>query len=429
MAAHDSFRPASRWLALAGVCLGVFMYALDASIVNIAVPTLIRELHTTITAVQWVIQAYLGVVVLLLLPLSRAAARLGQKRIFLLGILLFTVGSFLCGTADTIEALIGFRIMQAVGAACIASLMASIVGAVFPPGQLAQALGIVAATATLGTSLGPTIGGFLIDATSWHSIFLVNIPVGVVAFALVTYALPKSSREAGDPGHLMWGDYLTIFKDARLRNGIGGRLACMMANGAFLFLTPLLLENALHYSTSKAGLFLAAAPILVGLTSPLFGSLADRYGRRRFLLAGLLGMILGTLVMHTFSDAMSEGGFLLRVAVWGVGMGMFNAPNAAAVMAAAPKRLADGASALLSMGIILGQFIGVAAGGALFHWFAFGAGTGADADKIIDLDPAALAGAVANTLPVFALPLIVILALSLMTRRKAPASGSLSSGG
>jgi MFS family permease len=413
----DSPRPASRWLALAGVCLGVFMFTLDGSIVNIAVPTLIRELHASISAVQWVIQAYLGVVVVLLIPLSRLAGRLGQKRLFLLGILLFTTGSFLCGTASSIEALVSFRVVQAAGAACIASLMASIVGATFPPGQLAQALGIVTATATLGTSLGPTIGGFLIDASDWHSIFLVNLPVGAVAFGLVSWALPRTGPGANGASRLGGRDWLAVFKDAGLRNGIGGRFASMMANGAFLFLTPLLLENALGYSTSKAGLFLAASPILIGLTSPLFGALADRFGRRGFLLAGQIGMVIGVLVMHSFSDAMGEARFLLRVAVWGVSMGMFNAPNAAAVMAAAPKRLTDGVSALLSMAIILGQLVGVAAGGALFRCFAFGAGSAAT--KIPDLSPVALASAVANTLPFFALPLGALLVLGLVARGKA----------
>lgn len=409
-----SSSPAARWLALAGVCLGVFMFTLDGSIVNIAVPTLIRELHATIGAVQWVIQAYLGVVVLLLLPLSHLARRIGQKRLFLIGIVLFTSGSLLCGTADTIDALIGFRIVQAAGAAGIASLMSSIVSAAFPPGQLAQALGIVTATATLGTSLGPTIGGFLIDAASWHAIFLVNGPVGVAAFVLVSFALPRPT--AIDDKSLTARDYLAVLGEPALRNGIGGRLASMMANGAFLFLAPLLLENALGYSTSKAGLFLAASPILIGLTSPLFGGLADRFGRRLFLLVGQCGLLAGLLVMHTFSDAMSGVGFLLRVAVWGVSMGMFNAPNAASVMAAAPKRLADGVSALLSMAIILGQLVGVAAGGALFHAFAFGGHAGVE--KIPDLGAAALAAAVASTLPLFALPVAAVFGASFFCVRR-----------
>jgi len=407
------FRPAARWLALVGVCLGVFMFTLDASIVNIAVPTLIRELHTTISAVQWVIQAYLAVIVVLLLPLSRLASRVGRKRLFLAGIVFFVAGSFLCGTADSMGSLVGFRVVQAVGAACISSLMSSIVNAAFPAGRLAQALGIVAATATLGTSLGPTIGGFLIDAASWHAIFLVNVPVGVVAFALVATMLPSSSsRPAADAPALK--EFFSLLGNGRVRVGVAGRMATMMANGALLFLAPLLLENALRYSTWKAGLFLAASPIIVGITSPIFGSLADRFGRGRFLAAGLAGMIGGMLVMRTLSPDMSEAGFLLRVAVWGIGMGIFNAPNAADVMAAAPGRLADGASALLSLAIVLGQLVGVAAGGALFRRLAFGAHEGA----VIDLAPAALAGAVGGALCVFALPFAGLVFADVFVARK-----------
>lgn len=409
----DSAIGPSGWLALAGVCLGVFMFTLDGSIVNIAVPTLIRELDTSIGMVQWVIQAYLCAVVLLLLPFARIARRVGQKRLFLFGIAVFSTGSLLCGIASTVEALIASRILQAIGATAVASLMSSIAAAVFPPNRLAQALGIVTATATLGTSLGPTIGGFLISLGDWHSIFLVNLPIGFVAFLLVVFSLPKTVPETG-PG-ISLREYASIFRVPPVRNGLGAKLVSMMANGAFLFLTPLLLENALKFSTAKAGVLLAASPILVGVTSPIFGALADRFGRRAFLVAGQAGMVAGMLVMHTFSPSMTEWGFLLRVAVWGVSMGVFNAPNSAAIMGGTSRRLSDAVSAMLSLSIILGQLLGVAAGGALFRVVAFGGDGGAR--KVIDLSSDALADAIARSLPVFALPLAFFVVLTVIASR------------
>lgn len=408
----------SRWLALAGVCLGVFMFTLDASIVNIAVPTLVREFNTSLSAVQWVIQAYLAVVVAMILPFAHFSTRIGQKRLFLSGILLFTLGSLLCGTANSVEMLVVFRVVQAVGAASLAALMSSIVNTTFPPEWLAQALGIVTATATLGTSLGPTIGGFLIAAGSWHWIFLVNVPVGTAAFALVLVSLPDTTKP---PAAASWRSYLDLFQNGVLRDGLAGRAVSMMANGAFLFLAPLILELTLGYPTAKAGLLLAASPVMTGITSPIFGIVADRFGRPPVFLAGLVLMTAGMLVMHAFTVTMGEGGFLLRVALWGIGMGMFNAPNAAMVMASAPKHLSDAASALLSMAIMVGQLAGVALGGAMFHFFLFGTHA---SQPLKNLPPASLAEAVANTLPVFALPLLFLLISNLSRLHRAARSAT-----
>lgn len=397
------------------------MFTLDASIVNIAVPTLVRELHASLTEIQWVIQAYLAVMVGCILPLAHFSSRIGPRRLFLSGILIFTAGSLLCGTADTVEHLVVFRVIQAMGAAGIAALMSAIIHATFPAGQLARALGLVTATATLGTSLGPTIGGFLIHAGSWHSIFLVNVPVGIAAFFLVRFSLPRSADVGrSEPGGAAWENYLELFQVATLRDGLLGRMATMMANGAFLFLTPLILEFALGYPTVKAGLFLAASPILVGVLSPLFGWIADRMGRTPVILGGLGCMVAGMLVMHTFSASMSETGFLLRVILWAIGMGMFNAPNAASVMAVAPKRLSEAVSALLSLSIMLGQLFGVTLGGTFFHHFAQ-ANPAAEV-PVKSLPPEVLAGAVADVLPWFALPLAIILLSTIWrVRRDSPA--------
>lgn len=421
----DSKSP-NPWLALLGVCFGVFMFTLDGSIVNIAVPTLIRELDASLTQVQWVIQAYLLVVVLLLMPVAHFSGRIGQKRIFLTGIALFTIGSALCGTAGNIEFLIGFRMIQAVGAVGMAALMSSIVAASFPKEQLGQALGLVTATATLGTSLGPTIGGFLIDASSWHLIFLVNLPTGIVAFTLVSYGIPKEANDA-PTSTVALGEYLSLFRSINFSIGITARFLSMFANAAFLFLTPILLEAVLHYNVSKAGLLLAVAPILIGISSPLFGGIADRFGRIPFLFLGQAIMVAGVLAMGTFSATTTELEFIFKAAIWGLGVGIFNAPNSAVLMSNAPPKLSDAVSALISLAIILGQFAGVAVGGTLFHFLAFRTVPGTD-QSILSLAPADTAAAIAETLGLFAIPLgllfLVGLANRLFLRRKPAASGS-----
>lgn len=405
------------WLAVVGICLGVFMFTLDSSIVNIAVPTLVREFNATLAEVQWVIQAYLIVIVLLLLPVGHFAERLGRKGVFVTGIILFTLGSFLCGWSRDIEWLIAFRLLQALGAVCMAALMSSMIHFCVPARRLGQALGFVTSTATLGSSLGPTIGGFLIDAGGWRLIFLVNVPIGLVALLLVLFKLPRpepSNPASAGPG---LAAYATLLRDLRFVSGMTGRMASMAANGAFLFLLPLLLENALAYSTSKAGLFLAAAPILIGATSPIFGSLADRYGRPPFLLTGQIAMILGILILGTLTAEVDELGFLLRVSLWAIGMSLFNAPNGSQIMTSAPEGLLNAASAGLSLSIMLGQLLGVAVGGALFHFFAFGGLHPRAGEKLVELPPETIAHAVAWSLACFAIPSLAAFVLYLFSRR------------
>lgn len=416
MPGHGPPHPARQWLALAGVALGVFMFTLDGSIVNIAVPTLVRKFQTNLSTVQWVIQGYLALIVLLLLPVSNFAGRLGQKRIFLAGIALFSTGSLLCGLAPTIEWLIAFRLVQGSGAVCMAALMTSTVTTTFPKNQIGRALGVVTASATLGSSFGPTIGGFLIVGTGWQSIFFVNVPVGILAFTLVATALPHAAPRPVLGPRTAWAQRFALFRDANFSVGIAGRFLTMAANAAFLFLTPLVLEEALHFPTNQAGLLLAAAPMLIGLTSPLFGILSDRHGAKPYLIAGLVCMTGGLLMMGTYSASMTTGAFLLKVALWGLGMGLFNAPNTATIITAAPPERSDAVSALISLAIMLGQFTGVTAAGALFHRIAFGSSS---SGHVLSLLPTDLAAAVGTSLALFAAPILVLLAANLRLTRQA----------
>jgi len=415
MSSSSAPKTQSPWLALAGVCLGVFMFTLDGSIVNIAVPTLIRELHTTLEAVQWVIQGYLLVVVIALMPLAHFSQRLGQKKVFLAGILLFTLGSGLCGSAPTIELLIGFRLIQALGAVCMAALMSSIVAANFPKEQLGQALGLVTMTATLGTSLGPTIGGFIIGVSSWHFIFLVNLPIGAVAFLLVAFGI-RGQAKATEPEKVQLREYLSLFRDIYFSIGITARFLSMAANAAFLFLTPIFMETVLEYEVSKAGLLLAVAPIIIGISSPIFGSLADRLGHVVFLFLGQIIMVTGVALMGFFSPATTEVHFILVAATWGIGMGIFNAPNSAVLMSNAPKKLSDAVSAMISLAIILGQLAGVAIGGAAFHYFAFHKVPAGTSEVISNLSAEDLAASIASALELFAVPLALLFVFALTVR-------------
>ncbi|MFM8296566.1 MAG: DHA2 family efflux MFS transporter permease subunit [Microcystaceae cyanobacterium] len=461
----DSLAPVpSKWLALIGVCLGVMMYTLDGSIVNIAVPTFLRVFRTDFVTVQWVIIGYLLVIICGLLAIARLAEVVGQKRIFLIGLGLFTLGSLLCGLSPNIYSLIAFRIVQGLGAVCMAALMSATVVSTFPSHQLGQALGIVTMAATLGTSLGPSLGGFLIATWSWRGIFLVNLPLGLFAIFLVSKTLPQQPFLKVPRLRFDWAGFLLmtvgfislllvilqedhtlvlrigygalsaiaflsfgiveyrsslplldlrIFQTPAVTLGLLGRFLSMVINAGYLFMTPLFLEWVLNYSPKQTGLLLTTTPIIVGITAPIFGKLSDRYGSTYFNLAGLMGMAIALGIMSRFSPGMTSLEFMLSVAPWGLGLGMFNAPNNSIIMKSVSPEHHNLASALLSLSIMLGQALGVSVLGASFHYFARQASPNVLEQSLTQLPPTAIAAGITQTFLLALLPVIVLILLNL----------------
>jgi MFS family permease len=398
------------WQALAGICLGVLMFTLDGSIVNIAIPTFLREFHTTLIQAKWIVLAYLIVIVVFLLPVGRAAVFAGRKNIFLGGLGLFTAGSLLCGSAWDLRSLVAFRVVQGAGAVGMAALMSSLVLANAPRGKVGQSLGMITTFATLGTSLGPTIGGFLITWFGWRSLFFVNLPVGLAAVYLVgRFVRPDPPAEGGFRLRALLPDF-SLFSNRVFSNGIFGRFVTMAVNGGYLFLAPILLENALHFSTVKAGLLLATTPVIGGITAPFFGALSDRFGVARFNLAGLAFMFGAVFFMGGFFVGMTGGGFILRVCLWGLGLGVFNAPNTVCIMKSVSQRETGAASALLSLSIMLGQAVGVAGMAAMFHHQS-----GAAEGGVLALPPAAIVSGVSTTLLAAMIPLGLVLLLNALS--------------
>ncbi|MCZ7543641.1 MAG: MFS transporter [Anaerolineae bacterium] len=195
----EVFTPAPRkWGAMLGIGLGVLMSTLDASIVNISLPTLVEELHTTFATVQWVILSYTLVIAAMMLGVARLGDMFGKKRIYMTGLALFTFGSLLCGLSPTVGALIAFRAVQGFGAVMMVALGTAIITEVFPASERGRALGIIGSIVSIGIASGPTIGGIMISLAGWHSVFLVNVPLGIVAYLVVSRVVPPSAR--GEPG-------------------------------------------------------------------------------------------------------------------------------------------------------------------------------------------------------------------------------------
>ena len=174
-----------KWHAMAAVGTGVFLATVDSSIINVSLPTLVRALHTEFAVVQWVVLSYLLTITSTMASIGRLADMVGKKSIYMIGFIIFTLGSALCGLSPSVNWLIGFRVLQAMGAAMIMALGAAIVTESFPPIERGKAMGMIGSIVSIGIMMGPALGGVILSALSWRWIFYVNLPVGIIGTIMV----------------------------------------------------------------------------------------------------------------------------------------------------------------------------------------------------------------------------------------------------
>ena len=407
-----------KWYVMAAVAMGLFLGTIDGSIVNVALPTLVRAFDTQFAVVQWVVLAYLLTITTLMLSVGRLGDMIGKKPLYATGFVVFTLGSVLCGLAPSVYWLIGFRVLQAIGAAMLMALGMAIVTEAFPPSERGRALGISGTMVSVGIVVGPVLGGLLIGALSWHWIFFVNLPVGIVGTWMVIRFVPTLKPAGGQRFDLVGA--LTLFLclmallmaltlgqqvgfaetivlalfaaslvllalflaiERRIRypmielrlfrdrlfniNLVTGFVIFVCMSGTII-LMPFYLENVLGYTPRSVGLLLAIVPIALGITAPISGSLSDRFGPRPIIVAGLLMLLLGFSAVSTLSTGTTALGYVLRFLPIGIGIGTFQSPNNSAVMGAVPRSRLGIASGLLSLTRTLGQTTGIAALGALW---------------------------------------------------------------
>ena len=407
-----------KWHVMAAVSMGVFLATIDGSIVNVALPTLVRELDTNFATVQWVVLAYLLALSTLMLSMGRLGDMIGKKPVYATGFVIFTIGSVLCGIAPDVYWLIAFRVVQAIGGAMVFALGLAIVTEAFPPDERGKALGYIGTVVSVGIVVGPTLGGILIDALSWRWIFLVNLPVGILGTWMVIKFVPNfkpTGKQKFDYAGavtlfvglfalllaLTWGQQLG-FSDPRIlalfatscvfvaifivierrsdqpmidlslfKNNlfsislITGFITFVSIAGAIILL-PFYLENVLGYSTQQVGLLLAIVPVVLGIVAPISGSMSDKFGTRRISIVGLIFLLVGYYAMSTLDAQTSALGYIMRLLPIGIGMGIFQSPNNSAIMGAVPRQRLGIASGLLSVTRSLGQTTGIAVLGAFW---------------------------------------------------------------
>ncbi|MBW2621856.1 MAG: DHA2 family efflux MFS transporter permease subunit [Deltaproteobacteria bacterium] len=399
--------------------LGVFMGTLDMSIVSIALPTLVERLDTSFVTIQWVMLGNLLVITSMMLGVARLGDMHGKKKLYTAGLLIFTVGSLLCGLAPNVGWLIGFRVVQGCGMVMLQALGTAIVVEIFPEEERGRALGIMSSIVSVGIAVGPAIGGIIIGLIDWRWIFLVNVPVGLITFTLAVRLLPsRNPDQTGerfdgsgafiitlslvcfalgmtmgqnrgfDDGLVQFlliisgiGVVVFVITEARIRhpmvdlslfrdplfsvNLVMGFLSFLVMGG--LFILPFFLQLVKGYPTHQIGLMMMVLPVAMGITSPLSGDLADRYGTRVISIVGLVLVAAGFLTLSTLRAETSVLGFILRMAPLGIGMGVFQSPNNSAIMGAVPQYRLGVASGLLALSRNLGNSAGLPLAGAVFN--------------------------------------------------------------
>ena len=397
------------WVTL-NVSIGVYMSTLDASIVNISLPTIVRSLNTRLTAVAWVVMAYLIVITGCLLVTGRLSDLFGPRRIYLLGYLTFTLGSALCSFSPTIYFLIGSRMLQGLGASALMANGPAILTTAYPEHERGKALGILGSVVSAGFLTGPILGGFLVEHLGWRSIFFINLPIGAMGtylsskvleraestvktrvdlrgafllFSFVTTLLLFLDQMGKGSTPLLWGWLLLsllcfslfvvveiqspfplvdlkLFKRRLFIASLGASFLSFWMAAAHSFVIPFFLQNILGFSPSKAGMLVFPVALTVMVMAPLGGRLSDRFGVR---VPATMGLILICLTVFSFTllkSGVSDVEILWRQIALGVGIGFFNPANNSAIIGSLPREKVGLASSFLALSRNLGMVIGVA---------------------------------------------------------------------
>jgi EmrB/QacA subfamily drug resistance transporter len=440
----------------------MLLSSLDTSIANVALPTLAKSFAASFQAVQWVVIANLLAITSLIVSVGRLGDIIGRRRLLLAGIVLFTAASALSGVAPTLWLLIAARAVQGLGGAIMMALTMAIVGETVPKAQTGRAMGMLGTMSAVGTALGPTLGGVLIAGFGWRSIFLVNVPLGILTFLLGKHYLPVDHRDPaaerdgfdtvgtlllsltlaayalavtigrGSFGSLNMalllaaacGLGLFVIAEARVSTplirlavfsdwGLSGSLATSALVATVVTTTlvvgPFYLSLALGLNAAMIGVVLSAGPLVAALTAAPAGRLADRFGAQTMTVVGLIVMMTGSLVLSLLPTTQGITGFIAPIVVITGGYSLFQTANNTAVMTAIRPDQRGVISGMLNLSRNLGRLTGASVMGAVF---AMAAAT----STITTASSEAVASGMRITFAVATLLIVAALAIAVVSR-------------
>ncbi|MGW0829299.1 MFS transporter [Streptomyces prunicolor] len=405
-------------LVLAVCCLSLLITALDTTAVNVALPAVGHDLHAPVSGLQWTVDGYTLAVAAFMMLAGSSADRIGRRRVFQAGLVLFTVGSLACSLAPTLGWLIAFRVMQGLGASMLNPVALSIITHAFPdPRERARAIGLWGTTVGLSLAAGPVVGGLLVASAGWRSIFWINIPIGVAALVLAAMFVPESRAAAPrrpDPvGQVLVVTLLTslifaiiegshrgygstpivalftlatgtavalpgyerrreqplvdpvFFRSVPFAGSFVAAVTAFLVLSGFLFLNTLYLQDVRGCSTLQAGLLTMPMAVGTALASPLSGRLTAARGPRPPLVAAGLLIAAAALTLTTLTPTTPWAILLVAYVLLGIGFGLVNAPITSTAVAGMPRAQAGVSAAITTTGRQVGNNLGVAVLGSI----------------------------------------------------------------
>ena len=390
-------------------CLSLFIVGLDVTVVNVALPAIGRDLDAGISGLQWTVDAYTVVMASLLMFSGSMGDRIGRKRVFIAGLALFSMASLLCSIAPTVELLVAFRALQAVGASMLNPVAMSIITNTFTdPRERAQAVGVWGAVFGISMALGPVLGGTAVSAIGWRSIFWINVPVGIAAIVLTLRFVPESKaphpRRFDPVGQTLvivllasltfgiiehaWAVLavsglalvgllryeprrneplidLRFFRSIPFASSIAISVAAFATFGGFLFLNTLYLQGARGLEPVEAGLVTVPMALMTIVAAPLSGRIVGRRGPRIPLVIAGVSFVIACAMLSGIGPTTPIAQLLAAYVIFGIGFGFVNAPITNAAVSGMPRAQAGVAAAIATTSRQVGQALGVAAVGAM----------------------------------------------------------------
>jgi EmrB/QacA subfamily drug resistance transporter len=447
----------ARW-ALVSLSLSMLMSSLGTSIANVGLPTLVQAFNASFQQVQWVVLAYLLAITTLIVSVGRLGDVVGRRRLMLAGIFLFTVASVLCAFAPTLWLLIAARAVQGLGAAVMMVLAMAMAGEAVSKEKTGSAMGLLGTMSAIGTALGPTLGGVLIAGFGWPALFLINVPLGILALLLSYHYLPHDSKErktervsfdaigtlllcltlaayalAMTIGRGSFGVLniallfaaligaglflvaesravspvirLAIFRNPTLSAGFAMSILVTTVVMATLVVGPFYLAGALSLDAARVGLVMSAGPVVAALAGAPAGRLVDQFGAFRVSIVGLLGMLIGSTTLSLLPTGLGVPGYVAPLVLVTAGYALFQAANTTAVMSDSTPTNRGVISGLLNLSRNLGLITGASFMGAVFAF-------GADTTNILTAQPGSVVAGMRITFAVAASLICVALAIA-----------------
>ena len=418
---NDSIKHNNMWLILIATCLFTFMSTLDGSIVNIAMPTMSKDLAISMNEAEWIVSVYMITICCLLIFWGRISDTIGKIKIFKIGTLIFIMGSLFCGISSTLEMLLISRIIQATGASMTMATNYGIITENFPPEMRGRSLGVLGSFVSLGSIAGPGIGGVIIQKYTWHYIFLINIPIGIFAFVLGYFVFPKSKKKdiplnLDYLGFILFDMFiislfigifigqiigftklsiiilfiiavcsfvgfifrekrannplidLTIFNNKSFSVGLACAVLIFSSNLFMNTLLPFYLQDTLKLSSLVSGFILMCVPIAMVIVAPISGALSDKIGSEGLTFLGLFIVSVSQLLFILIGLKTTISYLVILTLLAGTGVALFQSPNNSIIMSSVEHNHLGIAGSINSLARNIGMVTGLSLSTTILYY-------------------------------------------------------------